>query len=158
MPASKSGIWKNPRHGTSTGYANYHCRCDECRAWNAAQARKRRAEKPERYRKYMRAWYRRNPKAERDKVLRKYKLSREGYEKLLTKQGGVCAICGKPPSTKRLAIDHDHNCCGGQKSCGGCIRGLLCSSCNSGISFFGDDIAQLESAISYLREYSNVQD
>lgn len=44
------------------------------------------------------------------------------YDQLLTKQNGVCAICGRPPKTRRLDIDHDHKT--------GAIRGLLCVRCN----------------------------
>lgn len=62
-------------------------------------------------------------------ILRKYGLSAEEYELLLKAQGGVCAICGRPPEevgtgrVKHLAVDHDH-------AKGGVIRGLLCSYCN----------------------------
>jgi hypothetical protein len=52
------------------------------------------------------------------------------YEAMLAVQEGVCALCGQPPKTKRLAIDHDHRCCPGHFSCGKCIRGLLCTKCN----------------------------
>ena len=31
-------------------------------------------------------------------------------------------------------IDHDHRCCPGSESCGKCIRGILCSSCNTGLA------------------------
>jgi hypothetical protein len=34
-------------HGTSNGYKKKRCRCDECRAWNAARCRTQSAAKPE---------------------------------------------------------------------------------------------------------------
>jgi len=45
-----------------------------------------------------------------------------GYDELLAQQNGVCAICGHPPKTKRLNIDHDHKTME--------VRGLLCHKCN----------------------------
>jgi hypothetical protein len=44
------------------------------------------------------------------------------YEALLAAQGGGCAICGNPPKTRRLDVDHDHKT--------GKVRGLLCHRCN----------------------------
>jgi hypothetical protein len=44
------------------------------------------------------------------------------YDRLLALQGGGCAICGSPPVTRRLDIDHNHRT--------GAIRGLLCARCN----------------------------
>jgi hypothetical protein len=69
------------------------------------------------------------PRAEADLRYR-YNLSASGYTRLLASQSGGCAICGIKPGSKRLAVDHDHACCPGRRSCGGCIRGLLCKRCN----------------------------
>lgn len=72
----------------------------------------------------------------------KYKMTPEQYEERLAAQGGVCKICKKPSTNKRktgvvfrLAIDHDHNCCPGNKTCGECTKGLLCLSCNNKIEW-----------------------
>jgi Recombination endonuclease VII len=45
------------------------------------------------------------------------------YNEQLAKQGGVCAVCGRPPKKNRLAVDHNHR----QPNI---IRGLLCMLCN----------------------------
>jgi hypothetical protein len=85
-------------------------------------------------------------------VLNRYGLTTEQYDGLLNKQNGVCAICKKPETfRKNLAIDHDHTCCPTHKSCGKCIRGLLCSRCNQALGLFKDDVLALESAIKYLQ-------
>lgn len=44
-----------------------------------------------------------------------------------------CEVCG---SMDRLNIDHDHECCAGQNTCGDCIRGVLCYRHNRGEGFF----------------------
>ncbi len=62
-------------------------------------------------------------------VLReKYQLTPAAYEAMLTEQGGLCAVCGKPESVtgrggapRRLAVDHDHRT--------GKVRQLLCHRC-----------------------------
>jgi len=58
-----------------------------------------------------------------------YNVDFEWYEKKLDKG---CDICGK--SNKEwygLHIEHDHSCCNSNKSCGKCIRGVVCASCNT---------------------------
>ena len=60
----------------------------------------------------------------RDYKLRsRYKITLDQYDKMLKKQGGVCAICGRPPGIKKaLDTDHCHKT--------GYVRGLLCMVCN----------------------------
>lgn len=77
----------------------------------------------------------------------KYGLTTESYEAMLAAQGGACAICS---SVSDLHVDHDHSCCPGEKSCGACVRGLLCSSCNNGLGRFKDNVKNLERAVEYL--------
>jgi hypothetical protein len=82
----------------------------------------------------------------------KYGLKHQDYTALWADQGGRCAICGDPdPGFETLFVDHDHSCCPGQKTCGGCVRGLLCIHCNSALGRFKDSTKNLESAIRYLK-------
>jgi len=79
------------------------------------------------------------------RLLRLFNLTVADYERLLTYQGGVCAICKRPPKEeKRLAVDHDHKT--------GLIRGLLCHVCNQIVGYFQDNAQSgLENAIVYLQ-------
>lgn len=86
-----------------------------------------------------------------EKFIRDYGITTEDYEALLEQQEHCCKICGRTESNgKQLSIDHDHACCPGRKSCGKCIRGLLCNRCNMGIGYLGEDLDRLRAAIGYL--------
>jgi hypothetical protein len=66
-----------------------------------------------------------------------YNISLEQYEILFEEQEKVCGICRKTDSRNiRLAVDHDKRCCPGRKSCGKCVRGLLCGNCNRKLGFY----------------------
>lgn len=78
---------------------------------------------------------------------KQYSLTRQQYDDLLLQQNNQCAICG---STAKLYIDHDHSCCTGAKSCGRCIRGMLCHQCNLGLGALKDSVEYLNIAIQYL--------
>ena len=72
-------------------------------------------------------------------------------EEYLDLQGGLCLICCTPMSPGLdTCVDHDHRCCPGTKSCGKCVRGLLCRRYNSGLGLFRDDLLLTRSATSYL--------
>lgn len=79
-----------------------------------------------------------------------YGITPEQYDNMVEERGGRCDICGEIPN-KKLYVDHDHSCCLGRRSCGKCIRGLLCSTCNLILGTFNDDIELLKSAILYLQ-------
>lgn len=92
---------------------------------------------------------------ERKRLCKKYGITQEQYEQILAEQGGVCAICRKPPSDKSLAIDHKH--IEGfdllpPKEKAKLIRGLLHSNCNVLLGLVGDNPEQLEAAAAYLRK------
>ena len=76
------------------------------------------------------------------RLARFYGISREQYEGLLAKQGGVCGICRKPPQ-EPLCVDHSHAT--------GRVRGLLCRKCNTGLGSYDDDASLMAAGIAYLR-------
>lgn len=80
----------------------------------------------------------------------RYGLSPGEHDAILEAQGGLCAICKLPGNSEPLCIDHDHSCCPGHRSCGECVRGLLCQNCNKGLAHMMDDIGLLVSAVEYL--------
>lgn len=85
--------------------------------------------------------------------LRKRGITPELFHQMFLKQKGVCAICGlKPKSELRLAVDHDHRCCGKdvKRDCGKCVRGLLCCPCNTLINRLDFDPNWISKALAYL--------
>jgi len=76
-------------------------------------------------------------------LIRRYGITSTEYEKILTSQGGTCAICGRNPRTRRLAVDHDHRT--------GKVRGLLCWTCNKKVIGNRNDPAIFDAAAAYLR-------
>jgi Recombination endonuclease VII len=141
------------KHGIG-GY-NYGCRCDVCKEAKATKRKEYQSSKsweytrtylqrmrendPEKYRAwldknnaYKKASFKADPEKHRwSTIHKKYKLTKQMYLDLLEQQNGVCAICQNLPKKQWLAVDHDHACCPGIKTCGECVRGLLCGACNA---------------------------
>lgn len=91
-----------------------------------------------------------------------FNMTFEQYEDMYAEQGGVCAICRQPETAMRdgrvldLAVDHDHACCPEKgRSCGKCIRALLCSNCNNAIGKMQDDPGRLMAAAAYLLRFAS---
>lgn len=91
----------------------------------------------------------------RSHLLRTYGLTAGSLQELLEAQGGGCAACTSPLNTsgEGMHVDHDHACCPGRRSCGGCVRGLLCASCNTTLGHARDDITRLLGLVRYLRRH-----
>ncbi len=74
----------------------------------------------------------------------RYGITPEQFLEMEKGQGGVCAICGGPPTGryKRFHVDHDHAT--------GKVRGLLCFMCNILLGNARDKPGILEAAVVYL--------
>jgi hypothetical protein len=137
----------NGRTGTRAGYlAHYYAgesSCDVCLEGNARQVAADRIADPEH--------------VLRGNLATRFNLSVERYREILDAQDGKCAICGTDSPTDirtdRFHVDHDHACCPGRKSCGKCVRGLLCHACNTALGNFKDSPDRLLSALAYLASH-----
>ena len=127
----------------------YYSNRDKC----LAQAKGwRQAHKP-RLTQAKAAWDKRNPHKRietrwKRAGIKEAKFTR--YTELNEQQGGVCAICGAPPKTRRLAWDHNHLT--------GQSRGLLCGSCNIRLGWFEKlltDEVWFEKASTYLDKWAS---
>ena len=161
-PISEFFVWKRNKDGLDP-----HCKVCK-RLFNLASYRKHSIERRAKSKEWADAHkdeIRAYSKKHRELYPEKYKLQAtrrkiasygitlEQYGELLESQGGVCAVCGQPPKIRRLAIDHDHKCCPPEKSCGKCIRGLLCGNCNRFLGHSKESVENLESAIRYLTKF-----
>jgi len=116
--------------------------CDACykrqRYQNNPEVRKR-------AQAYQRQYHRTHPERRRVgyHLQRRYGITQAEYDTMLKAQGGVCAICGKPPRKgRRLCVDHAHD--------NGRVRGLLCDRCNRAIGALSDDQSLLQRVLKYL--------
>ena len=110
------------------------------------------------YRKTLRSLNRTKEKMYGEHTYRKYKLRIEDLADMVKSQGGKCPICTRDlpdvfnfdEKKYNLVVDHDHACCPGEKSCGKCVRGILCRDCNLLLGHAKDNKATLKNAIKYL--------
>lgn len=77
-------------------------------------------------------------------LLKRYGITLDDYNLMLSKQDCKCLLCGKSHDKEKfgLVVDHCHN----TKK----VRGLLCHDCNTGLGKFKEDPELLKKAINYL--------
>ena len=81
--------------------------------------------------------------------LKKYGVTPDQYDAILTAQNHKCKICGVTQSNKAktgyrsLCVDHDHKT--------NKVRGLLCDQCNFMLGCAGDNPVILLKGIQYLK-------
>ena len=85
-----------------------------------------------------------------------FKIDGTRYRQMLAEQDNRCAICGLAEwrlirgVVAELSVDHDRKCCPGKKSCGQCVRRLLCGRCNLTLGAVQDSPALLRAMADYL--------
>ncbi len=131
---------ENTLEYTKDGYAVRHCKeCLKIRSKNYILAR------GDRNKEYHRNQHRK----------RTFKLSPQLFEEKMKEQGRACAVCCEE-FVASPNIDHDRSCCSGKKSCGNCVRGLLCWRCNTVLGKMLDSPALLRKAADYIEKWGEV--
>ncbi len=77
-----------------------------------------------------------------------YGMTPSQYDRMLAGQGGVCAACGQPETTRNnqggvrtLSVDHNHLT--------GEIRGLLCTTCNISYGMLQESPDRIRKLLAY---------
>lgn len=114
--------------------------CKECVAqWSRERRAKYTPEELEKLNQKQKVWYHgRSPEAKLTDRLKRYNLTLDDFDRLWIEQRGLCGICSVELGNK-FVLDHDHSCCNGIKSCGKCVRGLLCHQCNRWLGVLESD-------------------
>ena len=104
--------------------------------------------------------------------MKKYGTTVDWYRDKLIAQNGLCVLCSHLShhhgTIQRLQVDHDHEHCDlHTKSCGKCLRGLLCADCNILLSYIERVLKEgtivpnkgtwLSKALAYLDRYAPTQ-
>ena len=120
---------------------NHEERLTKGREWRAANVMQHRAAAKQ--------WRLDNPeqfKAQgRRQQLKRYGVTLEWYAAMTEKQQGRCAICGGTPSSKGLAVDHNHTTRQ--------VRELLCDGCNIAVAIC-ENIEKVSRVQAYLDRHS----
>lgn len=132
----------------------------QCRKCNRERSRRWRENNLERKREKDRCWHESNREGDREttrcwrennpermrenRLWHRYGLTLDQLERMWERQHGQCRFthCRRELQWGEkggYAVDHDHDCCPGYKSCGQCVRGLVCKYCNSAIGYLQDN-------------------
>lgn len=87
----------------------------------------------------------------------RYGITPDQWEWIFDRQHGRC-VCGKKFEKEGKSnvphLDHNHKCCP-KKSCGKCVRGMLCFRCNSVLGFLESEPHLLpQFLVEYLKRFS----
>ena len=114
------------------------------------------AKSKEKINTYAKEYYKKHLESNRKSKLKTgYRITLEDYDNMFQEQEGRCAGCQRLQSefTRAFGVDHDHKCCSGKRSCGKCVRGLLCPTCNRLLGQIVENSDTLQRLASYLDNY-----
>lgn len=161
----KPFTFPKPRYSVSARDVNGHKRCSRCEQFQPEAQFSSSATKVDGLQAHCKTCkaliYQAQNEVVRDKNRKKrFGLDKTAFEAMFEAQGFRCAICrSADPGPRFWAIDHDHACCPGSvtKTCGECVRGILCMSCNHGIGSLRDDPVRMRAAADYVERMSIVR-
>ena len=102
------------------------------------------------------AWYHSQTDERKQEIAKKnnlwslYRLTVDEFEAMAA---NGCMACG---SMENLVVDHDHNCCPTKNTCGECVRGVLCSPCNTAEGYLAGDPNRAMALAAYMLQNTNV--
>lgn len=146
----------NQARGVGRKWCTEECRKTILRGYKSKRKTKKDldAEKKKKASEYQKEWIKKMGGHRAIQLKRDFGITVEQYDEMLKGQDSVCAICGKPETSRNkyrdvqpLAVDHCHTT--------GKVRALLCSNCNRGLGCFKDDPDLLLKAVSYLRKHND---
>lgn len=93
--------------------------------------------------------------ASRERHLReRYGVTVDEFNAKLRAQDYECAVCHADFGPDNPGFfDHLHACCPGRKSCGKCLRDVLCRGCNVSLGNVQDNATTLLGLIQYLTRW-----
>lgn len=81
---------------------------------------------------------------------KRHKITEEHFSSMISLFDGKCHAC---KVNDAVNIDHDHNCCETSRSCGKCVRGVLCHHCNSALGLLKDDREKILKLLKYVDSF-----
>lgn len=132
------------------------CAAEHARTWYRENQQRARAARQdwyennrERANARMREYKRERPRQYKAYRLKEFGLTLEDFDRMLDEQGGVCAICRRPPTgqgrnAQTLHVDHCHKT--------NKVRGLLCGACNTALGLLQEDPTVIRRLLRYTKD------
>lgn len=108
------------------------------------------------YTNYMIEYYKKNQDQRGKKIKmntkyvapwKRHHMTEEDFNKLFNMFDGKCHLCRQRDAT---SIDHDHSCCKTNRSCGKCVRGILCRGCNTALGSLKENPDTIARLLDYI--------